>query len=120
MCDFIHKIEYAHLKGVIFAIIGVLNGGSMCHSIYYGLKMNWLDDIPFGLSHFGIFITGVLYLTGVTFYINRIPEKYYPKKFDIWLNSHSIFHMFVFLAAVEFFFVMLYLSKERAKYHCVI
>lgn len=38
MCDFIHKLEYAHYKGVIFAIIGVLNGFSMMHSVYFGIK----------------------------------------------------------------------------------
>ena len=49
---------------------------------------------------------GALYLIGASFYINKIPEKYYPKLFDVWLNSHTIFHCFVFAAALEFYFVV--------------
>jgi len=49
---------------------------------------------------------GVLYLTGAYFYVKKIPEKYHPKKFDIWLNSHTIFHIFVFFAAGEFYLII--------------
>lgn len=48
----------------------------------------------------GAIIMGILYLTGLFFYIKKIPERYCPKKFDIWFNSHTIFHIFVFIAAV--------------------
>lgn len=62
---------------------------------------------------------GVIYLSGTVFYVKKIPEKYYPKKFDIWLNSHTIFHIFVFIAAFEFFLTLYQLSIERSKLHCI-
>jgi adiponectin receptor len=30
----------------------------------------------------------------------RVPERYYPGKFDLWGNSHNIWHFFVVAAAI--------------------
>ena len=30
------------------------------------------------------------------------PEKYYPVKYDIWLNSHTIFHLVVVISLTCF------------------
>lgn len=106
MSSTLHKLKYAWIKGVIFSIIGVLNGMSLLQSTYYSYYQLREDDLEFGISHFGVIMMGILYLTGAVFYTKRIPEKYYPKKFDIWFNSHTIFHIFVFIAEVEFFLVV--------------
>lgn len=110
MLDFIHTVKYSWMKGIIFATIGILNGGFMIAPIYHGINQSRLDDIPLGLPHFGVIFMAALYLIGCTFYVKRIPERYYPKTFDIYMNSHAIFHTFVFLGAIEFFLVIFYLS----------
>ena len=41
----------------------------------------------------------VLYLTGTFLYARRIPERFFPGKFDLVLHSHQIFHVLVVAAA---------------------
>ncbi|KAI0346144.1 HlyIII-domain-containing protein [Trametopsis cervina] len=48
-----------------------------------------------------------LYLNGATLYANRIPEKYWPGKFDYFFASHQIFHMHVLLAALAHYMCIL-------------
>lgn len=115
----LHKAEYTWIKGAIFGILGVGNGLSMLNAAYFSLFSKRKDDIPLGIAHYGVVFMGVLYLTGLLFYIKQIPEKYYPKVFDVWLNSHTIFHIFVFLASIEFFFVVYYLFELRVDIVCV-
>jgi adiponectin receptor len=43
---------------------------------------------------------GGLYLVGAFLYSARIPERWFPGTFDLWLHSHQIFHVFVLLAAL--------------------
>lgn len=43
---------------------------------------------------------GSTYLIGLFFYIKKVPERLIPKKFDIWFNSHTIFHICVFIGAI--------------------
>ncbi|KAK2147973.1 hypothetical protein LSH36_524g01073 [Paralvinella palmiformis] len=39
------------------------------------------------------------YISGALIYAARIPERIWPGKFDIWFQSHQIFHVFVIAAA---------------------
>ncbi|PVU91040.1 hypothetical protein BB559_003569 [Furculomyces boomerangus] len=42
---------------------------------------------------------GLFYIVGAFIYGSRIPERWFPGKFNIWLHSHQIFHFFVITAA---------------------
>ncbi|TDL22709.1 HlyIII-domain-containing protein [Rickenella mellea] len=44
--------------------------------------------------------SGALYILGALLYANRIPERFYPGKFDYFFASHQIFHVNVVLAAL--------------------
>lgn len=44
-------------------------------------------------------LMAVLYISGAVIYAARIPERIFPGKFDIWFQSHQIFHVFVLAAA---------------------
>jgi adiponectin receptor len=46
-------------------------------------------------------LQGVLYIVGAGLYAGRIPEKFFPGKFDIYFSSHQIFHFLVVAAAVS-------------------
>ncbi|KAK2724327.1 adiponectin receptor protein-like isoform X2 [Artemia franciscana] len=46
-----------------------------------------------------LILMGSLYVIGTMFYALRIPERFWPGKFDIWFQSHQIFHCFVVAAA---------------------
>jgi len=42
---------------------------------------------------------GLAYLIGVFFYLSRIPEKWFPGKFDYTCRSHVIWHLWTIVAA---------------------
>ncbi|KAF8884916.1 hemolysin-III related-domain-containing protein [Gymnopilus junonius] len=44
--------------------------------------------------------SGALYIGGALLYANRIPERFAPGRFDLFLASHQIFHFCVVLAAL--------------------
>jgi len=55
--------------------------------------MNKTIALPWLVTH------GILYIVGATIYATRIPERWSPGSFDIWGNSHQIFHVLVLIAA---------------------
>ncbi|PVU95122.1 hypothetical protein BB561_002005 [Smittium simulii] len=46
----------------------------------------------------------LFYLFGAIIYGSRVPERWFPGKFDIWFHSHQIFHYFVVTAAYFHYF----------------
>ncbi|KAI8143691.1 hemolysin-III related-domain-containing protein [Fennellomyces sp. T-0311] len=75
---------------------------ALVHSaILHGVST--LFDMGFGYA----LILGMFYVIGAVFYGARIPERWYPGSFDIWFQSHSIFHMAVVVAVVCYYFSMI-------------
>ena len=83
---------------MIFGALGLGNGLSFFHAFYILRYKHNISE--FDYVFLGAVVMGALYLTGLFFYIKKIPERFWPRKFDIWFNSHTIFHIFVFVAAV--------------------
>lgn len=100
----------------MFGALGLGNGLSFMHGMYI-FKYQQNNDI-FDNVFKGAGIMGALYLIGLFFYIKKIPERLAPRKFDIWLNSHTIFHIFVFVAAIHFYYTLNALYEIRSKYKC--
>ncbi|KAL3852269.1 hypothetical protein ACJMK2_015934 [Sinanodonta woodiana] len=73
------------LSGVIPALHYVITDG-FYHAIHCA-SLGWLC------------LMAVLYIVGAVIYAVRIPERLFPGKFDLWFQSHQIFHMFVLAAA---------------------
>jgi adiponectin receptor len=40
------------------------------------------------------------YIVGVLIYVSRLPERWFPGRFDLLGNSHNIWHCFVVAAAL--------------------
>ena len=71
-------------------------------AIHYGISEGWSNQLS--LKNLGLLLLmGILYIIGAIMYALRIPERFYPGKFDIWLHSHQIFHVFVLGAAFVHF-----------------
>ena len=118
--DKIHKAEYVTYKGLMFAFLGLSNVVPFTHLCIlsaYASPEN--DNMPFNIAFIGVCIMAALYLTGLVIYVIKFPERYYPKKFDIWLNSHVIWHLFVMSAAAVHFFNVVYAYKVRKYIHCL-
>lgn len=119
MGNYIHKPENVKLKGLMFASLGLSNAIPLGHVLYLGINASHENDnVPVNKVFLGLAMMGALYLIGLCFYVFKIPERFYPKTFDIWLNSHAIWHIFVFAAAVTHLFSVISLYSIRKSLPC--
>jgi adiponectin receptor len=44
---------------------------------------------------------GILNFSGSVIYTARIPERFYPRRFDVWGSSHQIMHVLVMCGALS-------------------
>lgn len=118
--DKIHQFNNIKYKGIMFASLGLSNVVPFTHLCIISAEASeHNDNMPFNMAFIGFLIMAVLYLTGLVIYVKKFPERYYPKKFDIWMNSHTIWHVFVLAAAVVHFFNILYMYEMRKHIHCI-
>ncbi|KAG5465875.1 hypothetical protein CUR178_00590 [Leishmania enriettii] len=68
--------------------------------MFFGLPSNE-QTLPL---YKGIFLMLATYCVGVLIYIFKVPERWYPGQFDVWLHSHQLWHLFVLCAAVVHYF----------------
>ncbi|KAI8144153.1 hemolysin-III related-domain-containing protein [Fennellomyces sp. T-0311] len=94
--------KYLGMRTAVFLSFGLSGVVALVHSaILHGVST--LFDMGFGYA----LILGMFYVIGAVFYGARIPERWYPGSFDIWFQSHSIFHMAVVVAVVCYYFSMI-------------
>ena len=58
-------------------------------------------------------IGGTTYALGAVIYALKCPERCFPRKFDIWLQSHTIFHYMIVAAASLHIWASFRLFHER-------
>ncbi|EPY40066.1 hypothetical protein AGDE_03862 [Angomonas deanei] len=46
----------------------------------------------------------LIYFVGMVIYIFKVPERWFPGRFDLVLGSHQLWHFFVLAAAVTHYF----------------
>lgn len=68
----------------------------------------------------GLALMMMFYSVGTIVYVFKIPERFFPGRFDIWLHSHQIWHVFVLCAALVHFFNSgsMYTHLEPMEVHC--
>ena len=66
-----------------------------------------------GYSILGMVTMGSIYITGAALYVLRIPERFFPGKFDIWASSHQLFHICVVTATLVHYDSLLSMVKYR-------
>eukprot|EP01087_Luapelamoeba_hula_P007103 TRINITY_DN1723_c0_g1_i1.p1 TRINITY_DN1723_c0_g1~~TRINITY_DN1723_c0_g1_i1.p1 ORF type:complete len:367 (-),score=27.73 TRINITY_DN1723_c0_g1_i1:8-1108(-) len=64
-------------------------------------------------------IMGALYIGGSFIYMSKVPERWYPGRYDysIW-SSHSIWHLFVLAAAYQQLYAVLWVYNWRRNNLC--
>lgn len=101
--------KFRPLRYAVFVLFGLYGCIPTAHLIVvHGLASAW-EKFP-GL---GLGLMALLYISGATLYVLRIPERFFPGKFDIWASSHQIFHVFVFAAALVHYDTLLGMIKYR-------
>nr|CCC94032.1 conserved hypothetical protein [Trypanosoma congolense IL3000] len=68
----------------------------------------------------GLLLMMVLYGVGVVVYVFQVPEVFYPGRFDIYLSSHQLWHIFVLAAALVHFFncAAMYVNMHSLPLNC--
>jgi adiponectin receptor len=91
-------LKWRGVKTAAFVATALSGFAPIGHGLLmYGWDVMWeRSGMPWWLSE------GAAYGTGVFFFASRFPESVtrWRGKFDVWGNSHTIFHLFVVLGAV--------------------
>ena len=61
----------------------------------------------------GLVLMASVYVSGAGLYVARVPERFFPGKFDIWASSHQLFHICVLIAAYIHYGVILNMVTYR-------
>ena len=82
------------------ALVFVIFGLSAVFPIIAGLMVYGANATWERVQLQWVILEGVLYIFGAFLYGIRFPERIAPGKFDIWGNSHQLFHILVVIAAL--------------------
>ena len=77
--------HYRHVRAIVFTSYAL---SSLVPAIHWYLTHGGLTQLAtaFHSAIFFIFLMATLYITGVLFYALRIPERFYPGKFDLYVR----------------------------------
>ncbi|OAA63222.1 Hly-III-related protein [Akanthomyces lecanii RCEF 1005] len=87
--------QFRRWRVVFFAAFGFSSLIFVIHgAILYGraLQMTYMSLVP-------VLYMATINLAGAVIYVSRIPERWFPNKFDLFGASHQIFHLAVIVAA---------------------
>jgi predicted membrane channel-forming protein YqfA (hemolysin III family) len=86
------------IAALAFVISAVCSFGAILHANYAEQKfVPYFDNLPWTIG-------AIAYLSGALLYALRFPERILPGKFDLFGNSHNIFHFCVLIGASCFFY----------------
>jgi len=101
--------KFRLLRAGIFMAMG-LSGVIPVMHVFYAEGWLYMVDEEY---YRWLLLMSFLYLAGGTIYAIRFPERYFPGHFDIWFHSHTLFHMFVVVAAFVHFYGITGMAMER-------
>ncbi|XP_044762759.1 adiponectin receptor protein isoform X3 [Coccinella septempunctata] len=107
--DEFSRSEWRHVRAGLFVLFGL---SGVVPAIHFGMLEGWFTNI-FQKSLESMLLMGLCYIVGTMLYALRVPERFYPGKFDIWLHSHQIFHVFVVSGALLHYKGLMEIAKHR-------
>jgi len=102
--------QWRSYRAIMFICFGLFG----CIPVLHGVVMYGYKGLGDRMSVTWVILQGALYILGAVFYATRYPESVFPGRFDIWGNSHQIFHIFVLGAVLTHFYGM---TKAFDSYH---
>ncbi len=110
--------QWKSVRSFLFILLAVIDGLPAIHSIYINLTT---DDefmyIPLSVTSTGFILTLISYALGFIVYTFKIPERFFPKTFDIWMNSHCIWHIGSIFGSIFFLYTILCAYDYRNIYN---
>ncbi|KAJ3125686.1 hypothetical protein HK098_008278 [Nowakowskiella sp. JEL0407] len=126
MCDWVYKTVYIAFISFFGTVIIVFSLSKyftyyrvLRTCMFLGMGLSSILPVGHAVAAYGynfmqyamsldyLILMGVLYVCGTLIYAFRIPEKWYPGKFDLVFHSHQIFHVFVVAAALTHYYGVL-------------
>lgn len=86
--------KYRSLRAGVFLTMGL---SAVIPAFHYSIKFGWNQAVD-RASLGWMVLMGCLYVSGTMLYMLQVPERFFPGKFDIWGQSHQLFHVFVLIA----------------------
>ena len=85
------------------------------------LHITWLAGLPIGcwMHLVPVLFEGFFYLAGAYIYAMRLPEKYFPGKFDLIFHSHQLWHLFIVIGAYMHYQASLHFVHARLSKGCL-
>lgn len=109
MSNHFSKPKFRPLRAGLFIALGLSGIIPASHFIITDGFYHAVDYAALGW----VILMAVLYITGAVIYAARIPERIWPGRFDIWFQSHQIFHLFVVAAACVHLYGMYQVASNR-------
>eukprot|EP00798_Chlamydomonas_sp_ICE-L_P012824 gene12824-40_t len=108
MLDRFNRKDSYGLRASMFAALGFWGSVPVIHTL-------WLNHTTWHMRIAFVYVAlhGAINLTGTAIYVARIPEKWKPGRFDIFLSSHQWFHFAVVAAALVHLSAMKLLLEWR-------
>lgn len=103
-----NRPEKKMLCAIAFIVAGYSTGPGMIHLGYYSE-----DTIVRAFPVWPYLTGGILYAGGAIIFALKIPERYVPRTFDIWFQSHTIFHWMCLAAAILHMWASIRVFHER-------
>jgi adiponectin receptor len=68
----------------------------------------------------GVLYGGMVYIGGAAILSLRVPEKFFPRTFDLVGASHNIWHLAVLTGCAWHFITAVWMYEERQSFVCPI
>ena len=107
--------EFRPLRIIVFILFSLFSGVPTLHFMI----LNGPESLGQLSMHY-MKVMMLMYLTGAFFYTSRVPERLCPGKFDIWFQSHQIFHVLVVAGAYYHYLCITEMAKHQLNMSCEI
>lgn len=87
------KFSTPQLRPVRAGVFMAFGLSGVIPAIHYVYMEGWFNDIS-RASLGWLVLMGLLYILGAMFYALRIPERWFPGKFDLWVSFKNFQHQF--------------------------
>ena len=109
IAPFFNRPKFRIFRALLFGCVGSFGLIPVCHAC--GVQ-GFSSTMSLGGTAL-MFSGGMFYIVGAGIYAIRLPERIFPGKCDLLLQSHTIFHICVLIAATFHYFSLLRIQEIR-------
>ncbi|KAL6049923.1 Adiponectin receptor protein 2 [Balamuthia mandrillaris] len=128
---YLSVISVVGVVGIVISMFPIFNTPRLRPARFgFYVAFGWLGVLPvphlWYLNGFSMvfavawreLVMGLLYTIGATIYVTRIPERWFPGRFDYTCWSHPIWHLFSIAAALVQLWTIVFLYDMRMESPC--